>query len=74
MCAENRILQSRVNRFPERTSSLEVAETSEQDMQPKSESTRLEGPNGLEEYKGSDKLKDKKAIITGGEYRNIYHR
>lgn len=36
-------------------------------MQPKSESTRLEGPNGLEEYRGSEKLKNKKAIITGGE-------
>ena len=36
-------------------------------MQPKSEPTRLEGPNGLVEYKGSDKLKGKKAIITGGE-------
>jgi hypothetical protein len=39
----------------------------EQDMQPKSESTRLEGPDGLVEYKGSHKLKHKKAIITGGE-------
>ena len=36
-------------------------------MVPKSESTRLEGPHGLVEYKGSDKLKHKKAIITGGE-------
>jgi len=41
---------------------------SEEEMQPKSESTRLEGPDGLVEYKGSDKLKGKKAIITGGEY------
>jgi len=41
---------------------------SEQEMQPKSESTRLEGPNGLVEYQGSGKLKNKKAIITGGEY------
>jgi hypothetical protein len=37
-------------------------------MQPKSGSRRLlEGPNGLEEYRGSEKLKNKKAIITGGE-------
>lgn len=36
-------------------------------MQPKSESTRLEGPDGLVEYKGSDKLKHMKALITGGE-------
>lgn len=37
-------------------------------MQPKSESTRLEGPDGLVEYRGSNKLENKKAIITGGEY------
>jgi NAD(P)-dependent dehydrogenase (short-subunit alcohol dehydrogenase family) len=41
-------------------------------MQPKSESTRLEGPDGLVEYKGAEKLKNKKAIITGGEYNPIY--
>jgi hypothetical protein len=38
----------------------------EQEMQLKLESTRQEGPNGLEEYRGSEKLKNKKAIITGG--------
>jgi len=37
-------------------------------MQPKSESTRLEGPDGLVEYQGSGKLKNKKALITGGEF------
>lgn len=36
-------------------------------MQPKSESTRLEGPDGLVEYQGCGKLKNKKALITGGE-------
>lgn len=32
-----------------------------------SESTRLEGPNGFIEYKGSAKLVDRKVIITGGD-------
>lgn len=31
------------------------------------ESTRLEGPNGFIEYKGSEKLVDRKVIITGGD-------
>ncbi|OKL59412.1 hypothetical protein UA08_05084 [Talaromyces atroroseus] len=36
-------------------------------MQPPSESTRLESSTGLVEYVGSNKLKDKKALITGGD-------
>jgi len=40
---------------------------SEQEMEPKSESTRLETPAGLQEYIGVGKLKGKKAIITGGD-------
>jgi len=39
----------------------------EKDLAPSSESTRLEGPNGFVEYTGSGKLKDKAAIITGGD-------
>lgn len=39
----------------------------ERDLKPISESTRLEGPNGLVEYKGSGKLTDQKVIITGGD-------
>lgn len=37
-------------------------------MAPTSESTKLESSEGFVEYVGSNKLKDKKAIITGGEY------
>lgn len=33
-----------------------------------SESTKLEGLGGFYEYVGSGKLKDKKALVTGGEY------
>lgn len=40
---------------------------SERDMAPTSESTKLEGPDGLREYKGVGKLKGKKVIITGGD-------
>lgn len=36
-------------------------------MGPTSESTKLEGENEFQEYKGVGKLKGKKAIITGGE-------
>jgi hypothetical protein len=36
-------------------------------MAPPSETTRLESSAGLVEYVGSNKLKDKKALITGGE-------
>jgi len=39
----------------------------EKDMQPTSESTKLEGSEGFVEYQGSGKLKDKKALITGGD-------
>ncbi|KAL7272252.1 hypothetical protein RUND412_004949 [Rhizina undulata] len=39
----------------------------EKDLAPTSESTRLEGPDGFQEYKGVDKLKGKKVIITGGD-------
>jgi hypothetical protein len=37
-------------------------------MAPSSEVTRLEGDQGFIEYAGADKLKGKKALITGGEY------
>lgn len=37
-------------------------------MQPPSESTKLEYGEGFVEYVGSGKLKDKKVLITGGEY------
>lgn len=40
----------------------------EQKMAPKSESTKLEAEGGFVEYTGSNKLKDKKVLITGGEY------
>ena len=36
-------------------------------MAPPSEPTKLESYNGFVEYKGSGKLKGKKAIVTGGE-------
>lgn len=39
----------------------------EKDMQPTSESTRLESASGLKEYTGVGKLRGKKAIITGGD-------
>lgn len=39
----------------------------EKDMAPTSESTKLEGPDGLREYKGVGKLRGKKVIITGGD-------
>jgi hypothetical protein len=37
-------------------------------MAPPSESTKLESSGGMVEYVGSGKLKDKKVLITGGEY------
>lgn len=40
----------------------------ESHMAPPSESTKLESSEGLVEYVGSGKLKDKKVLITGGEY------
>ncbi|KAF2196224.1 NAD(P)-binding protein [Delitschia confertaspora ATCC 74209] len=39
----------------------------EKAMKPTSESTKLEGSDGFVEYQGSDKLKGKKALITGGD-------
>jgi hypothetical protein len=39
----------------------------EKNMKPSSESTRLEGKEGLVEYKAAGKLKGNKAFITGGE-------
>ena len=39
----------------------------EKDMAPPSESSRLESSHGFVEYVGSNKLKDKKVLITGGE-------
>ncbi len=36
-------------------------------MQPPSEATKLETPEGIKEYEGSGKLTGKKALITGGE-------
>jgi len=40
---------------------------SEGDMQPTSESTKLEGSEGFVEYVATGKLKNKKAFITGGD-------
>lgn len=37
-------------------------------MEPPSESTKLESSGETIEYVGSGKLKDKKVLITGGEY------
>ncbi|TGZ79911.1 general stress protein 39 [Ascodesmis nigricans] len=39
----------------------------ERDMEPTSESTKLESSRGFQEYVGSNKLLDKAAIITGGD-------
>ncbi|WEW58018.1 hypothetical protein PRK78_003485 [Emydomyces testavorans] len=39
----------------------------EKHMEPTSESTRLEAEGGFVEYVGSNKLKDKKVLITGGD-------
>ncbi|KAL4786880.1 hypothetical protein BJX76DRAFT_63781 [Aspergillus varians] len=39
----------------------------ESKMQPASEATKLETPEGIKEYQGSGKLKGKKALITGGD-------
>lgn len=40
-------------------------------MMPPSESTRLESEGEFIEYVGSGKLKDKKVLITGGEYVSL---
>lgn len=40
----------------------------EKHMAPSSESTKLESEGKFVEYVGSGKLKDKKVLITGGEY------
>lgn len=39
-------------------------------MVPPSESTKLEACGGFADYVGANKLKDKKVIITGGEYES----
>lgn len=40
----------------------------EKNMQPPSESTKFEEADQFVEYVGTGKLRDKKVIITGGEY------
>lgn len=40
----------------------------EKHMNPPSEATKLESKGRFVEYVGSGKLKDKKVLITGGEY------
>ncbi len=42
--------------------------STEKDMNPTSEATKLEGPTRFLEYSGVGKLRRKKVIITGGEY------
>jgi hypothetical protein len=39
----------------------------EKDMKPSSETTKLEGKDGFQEYLAAGKLKGNKAFITGGE-------
>jgi len=39
----------------------------ERDMKPSSEPTKLEGKDGLVEYKAAEKLQGNKALITGGD-------
>lgn len=41
-------------------------------MTPSSESTKLESSGEFVEYVGSGKLKDKKVLITGGEYVSLF--
>jgi hypothetical protein len=43
----------------------------EKNMNPPSEATKLESKGRFVEYVGSGKLKDKKVLITGGEY--VHH-
>lgn len=43
----------------------------EKHMAPSSEATKLESTGTFVEYVGSGKLKDKKVLITGGEYASI---
>lgn len=38
-----------------------------------SESTKLEHEGAFVEYPGSNKLKDKKVLVTGGEYASPYY-
>jgi hypothetical protein len=40
----------------------------EHELNPTSESTRLEGKEELHEYRAADKLDGSNALITGGEY------
>lgn len=43
----------------------------EKQMKPSSEATKLESSGTFVEYVGSGKLKDKKVLITGGEYELV---
>jgi hypothetical protein len=47
---------------------LLIISSSEKDMKPTSEATKLEGKEELHEYLAAGKLKGNKALITGGEY------
>jgi len=40
----------------------------EKHLEPPSESTKLESDEGFVEYVGAGKLRNKKVLITGGEY------
>jgi len=42
-------------------------------MSSSSESTKLEHEGAFIEYPGSNKLKDKKVLVTGGEYASPYY-
>jgi hypothetical protein len=42
-------------------------------MASSSESTKLEHEGSFIEYAGSNKLKDKKVLVTGGEYVSAPH-
>lgn len=44
----------------------------EKNLQPPSESTKLEHADGFVEYVGSGKLKDKNVLITGGELVQLH--
>ena len=52
----------------EDTGLIETPARLEKEMAPPSEATKLESGQGFIDYIGSGKLKDKKVIITGGEY------
>jgi hypothetical protein len=44
-----------------------LRDSTEKDMAPTSEATKLEGDGRFVEYKGVGKLREKKVFITGGE-------